>query len=297
MKKRKLVATLLALIMVMALATTSASALSLPPANVPTIVPDPYTSEVLIPSLVLDVAVDGTIIRDVTVYQGTDGNFRVYSYQELVKIFPELVWLYYTDLYYSTEFYPPRDGIVIDDYIRHFGYTAEVCNTTLNIYTSASTQTYEVYYNNFYAGTSDTPFFTTIPNNCNVVYSGNRIYINDDGNSPVEVMVNGNLIYFPDQQPVIVSPGRTMVPVRAVAELLGCSVEWIDNCAVISRGWTTMYISPGKDTYVLNGQHYTLDAPAQVVKGRTMVPLRFIAEAFGFNVGFEPGTVATVTLN
>lgn len=287
MKKRKLASILLALIMVMAIATTSASASSRsrpdPDANIP---------ENVIPDLILDVAVDDVLVRGVDVYQGFDGYFRVSSYEDLEKIFP-------SELYNISISYVPRDGLVLDQYIKLFGYTADVTNSTLNIYTAAPTQTFEVYYNNFYKGTAPSEFILKIPDNCQTIYYGNRLYINDDGNLPVEIMVNGTLVQFPDQQPMVVKPGRTMVPIRAVAELLGCKVEWIDeyHCAAITRDRTTMYISPGKDTYILNNQHYSLDAPAKVINGRTMVPLRFVAEAFGFEVNYQAGIIGMVTLD
>lgn len=287
MKKRNLLATLLALIMVFSTAMTSASAMSRPRPD-----PDANIPDNVIPDLVLDVAVDDVFVRGVDVYQGLDGNFRVCSYEDLAKIFP-------SKLYNSFVPYIPREGIILDQYIKLFGYTAEVTNSTLNIYTAESPQVFELYYNNFYKGTVPSKFVPDISDDCQVIYYGNRIYINDDGNFPVDIMVNGTLVQFPDQQPMIVKPGRTMVPVRAVAELLGCEVEWLYeyNCAVITRGRTTIYISPGKDTYILNGQHYSLDTPAKVINGRTMVPLRFVAEAFGFDVNYQPGVIGMVTLD
>ncbi len=297
MKKRQFLATILAVIMVLALATTSASASSrlwYDPEIPDPGLPDFGNTEVLIPELVLNVSVDDVIIPGVNVYQGLDGNFRVYSYKEFEKIFT-------TERYYALTPYIPRDGIILDYYINLFGYTAEVSNNTLCIYTAGSNKikTFEVYTNNVYSGTTNNPLALTIPNNGQIIYSGSRIYINNDGNQPVEIFVNGNLVNFPDQQPIIMKPGRTMVPIRAIAELLGCKVAWNSefNCAVITRNSLVMYLFPGKTTYLFNGQYYDMDVAPTVIRGRTMVPLRFVAEAFGFKVSFQSGPVGTVSLD
>ena len=156
MKKRQFIATLLAFIMVMAFATTCASAVSIPsirPApdnstvSIPSIRPDPDTGlptpsipEILIPNLVFNVSVNGVIVSGVSVYQGLDGNFRVYSYEDLNRIFPG-------KFSYITGITPPATGIILDHYLGLFGYTAEVKNNTLCIYTAVTPQTFEVYSN------------------------------------------------------------------------------------------------------------------------------------------------------
>jgi len=43
---------------------------------------------------------------------------------------------------------------------------------------------------------------------------------------PLRVEVNGERVYFPDEQPFIDSNGRTQVPARFIAEKLGANVTW-----------------------------------------------------------------------
>lgn len=43
------------------------------------------------------------------------------------------------------------------------------------------------------------------------------------------------------------------------------------------------------DAYV-NGKHYKLDVPSQIVNGRTLIPVRFVAEAFGAEVIWDDET-------
>lgn len=59
----------------------------------------------------------------------------------------------------------------------------------------------------------------------------------------------------------------------------------------------TVNLVLGQSTAQINGQTVTMTAPAQVVSGRTLVPLRFISEAFGCDVAWDGTTkTATVTL-
>lgn len=319
MKKRKLVVVLLAIIMTLSVIMTSASAASIPSigpdtstTGVPSIVPDsgaaipsivPDSGIPNVPSIVpqpsdyiirtLNVSVDGVLVPDVYVYQDIYGFFRLYSAEALKKIFPR-------ELNQASISFNANDGIVIDTYLKYFGYTADVYNNTLRIYThkSDAVQYFKVYTNGLYTGTTNDPKSLKVPANSKVIYSGNRIYINNDGNSPVEIYVKGNLVQFPDQQPFI-SSNRTMVPIRAVAEMLDCKVDWNAefNCAIITRGSHTVNIFPGKTGYLVDGKYYDMDVVPVIVNNRTMVPIRFVAEAFGFKVGFNSGTIPTVTLD
>ena len=90
-----------------------------------------------------------------------------------------------------------------------------------------------------------------------------------------------------------------MVPVRMIAEMLGCKVDWDDTqrCAIIAQGKNAMYIYPGSTSYLFNGKYYDMDVSSVLLGGRTMVPLRFIAERFGYKVDFQSGDVLTVTLS
>lgn len=53
----------------------------------------------------------------------------------------------------------------------------------------------------------------------------------------------------------------------------------------------------GESQAQINDNNVTMSAPAQVIEGRTLVPLRFISEAFGCDVNWNNDTkTATVTL-
>lgn len=133
----------------------------------------------------------------------------------------------------------------------------------------------------------------------NMVSTGNRVYLNNNGKSPVEVSLNGTYVSFGDQQPYVVD-GRTMVPIRVLAETLGFEVEWVsaNNGIKITKGSTVMWIWTGNTTYYINNVRYSMDVKPFVVNDRTMVPIRFICEAFGYDVKWDgTGTVPVVRLS
>ena len=79
---------------------------------------------------------------------------------------------------------------------------------------------------------------------------------------------------------------RTLVPLRAVFEVLNCSVEWdIDsNSAVVIHGSTKIVIPANSQTAYVNGIAKSLDTTAKIVNNRIMVPLRFISESINKTV-------------
>ena len=102
--------------------------------------------------------------------------------------------------------------------------------------------------------------------------------------SPVKVIVNGNQLEL-DVAPIIIE-GRTLVPVRAIFESLGVLVEWDEgtNTVVGTKGNTKIRLPIGQLVAQKDGKDISLDVPAMVIDGRTLVPVRFIAESLGCNV-------------
>lgn len=130
---------------------------------------------------------------------------------------------------------------------------------------------------------------------------GNNVFLNNDGNTPIIVKVNGKEVNFPDQQPLIVNPGRTMVPVRAIADCIGnVDITWDgkEQRVTIQSQYNKLVLWIGHSQYWFNGQYYKMDVAPQIMNGRTMVPIRFIAEAFGFTASFDGSdTVNVVSLS
>ena len=113
----------------------------------------------------------------------------------------------------------------------------------------------------------------------------------------ISVLVNGTAVDFPDQKPFINADSRTMVPVRAPMEAIGCTVDWddVNKIAIITKGDTTAIFTIGSKDYMVNGQRMTMDTLPEIVNSRTVFPIRFCAEAFGAEVGWDQATY-TVTI-
>lgn len=112
----------------------------------------------------------------------------------------------------------------------------------------------------------------------------------------IRVIVNGDEVVFPDQKPAIVND-RTLVPLRAIFEALKAEVEWDDETKTVisKKGDISVSLAIDSDRLYQNGQEKILDVPAQIMNGRTMVPVRAISEAFQCQVGWDQNT-RTVTV-
>ncbi|NPV29105.1 MAG: hypothetical protein HPY58_05470 [Firmicutes bacterium] len=108
--------------------------------------------------------------------------------------------------------------------------------------------------------------------------------------APVRVFVNGQQVFFPDVEPIIVQ-GRTLVPIRFLAETpaFEAAVAWEPETrqVTLTRGATAVVLWPGSPNVFVNGRGFVLDVPPVIRQGRTLVPLRFLSEAFGAAVTWD----------
>ncbi|MCX8094999.1 MAG: stalk domain-containing protein [Caldisericia bacterium] len=97
--------------------------------------------------------------------------------------------------------------------------------------------------------------------------------------------------------PVIVK-GRTLVPIRAIIEEMGGTIEWNGNerKVIIKLKDTTIELWIDKKSARVNGTSKQLDVPPQIINGRTMLPLRFVTEELGCVVEWD-GNTKTITIN
>lgn len=101
-----------------------------------------------------------------------------------------------------------------------------------------------------------------------------------------------------DTQPVVQN-GRTYVPYRMLAEVLGGTVDFDEKTQTITTvyGGTSIIMTVGSDTYTINGNQKEMDAvPFINADNRTMVPLRVMAEAFGCTVTPQYAANGTTTV-
>ena len=99
-----------------------------------------------------------------------------------------------------------------------------------------------------------------------------------------EIVVDGEKANI-DAAP-IVQNSRTYVPFRALAEAFGAEVAYDEATQAVTAtlGSNTVVMTIGSATYTVNGEEKTADVAPFISGGRTMVPVRFAAEAFGSTV-------------
>lgn len=116
--------------------------------------------------------------------------------------------------------------------------------------------------------------------------------------SDIKVVVNGESIDFTGDQEPVIQNGRTLVPFRAVFEKMGAEVSWFDDIKLCEAtyGSITVSIAIGDDKVTIGeGNVIETDVPAQIINGRTMVPLRVLSESIGAEVSWD-GETKTVTV-
>ena len=113
----------------------------------------------------------------------------------------------------------------------------------------------------------------------------------------IKVLVNGTAVSF--DQPPIIQNGRTLVPLRAIFEALGATVDYEQSTQTLTavRENVTVIMQIGNSVFTVNGEQKTLDVAPQIIGGRTLVPARAIAESFGAEVAWDQSTqTMTITM-
>ena len=107
-------------------------------------------------------------------------------------------------------------------------------------------------------------------------------------NDTITVTTNGQAVVFADQAPVIID-GRTLVPVAGVFQALGFETAWDGNTqqVTIAGFGNVIVITIDSTTFTTNGANHSLDVPAQIINGRTMLPIASVLRTVGFEVGWD----------
>lgn len=110
----------------------------------------------------------------------------------------------------------------------------------------------------------------------------------------ISVTLNGETLAF-DVQPQLID-NRTMVPLRKIFEAMGAVVDWDDNTQTVTatKGNERVIATINSKNVYISGETKTLDVPPMVINDRTLVPVRFVAEAFGANVDWDEITQTVV---
>ncbi|WP_246208645.1 copper amine oxidase N-terminal domain-containing protein [Anaerotalea alkaliphila] len=128
------------------------------------------------------------------------------------------------------------------------------------------------------------PALETPPGTATVI----QLYIDS-----VEYYVNGQLRTM--DTPPVIREGRTLLPIRHVAEPLGAAVGWegVQRKATVTLGQRFVELWIGQNQARVNGTDQPIDemnpsvVPLIMPPGRTMLPLRFIAETLGCQVEWD----------
>ena len=112
----------------------------------------------------------------------------------------------------------------------------------------------------------------------------------------IKVFIDGERLNF-DVAPTI-EDGFTLVPVSAIFEALGASVAWDGETKTVTakRGETVVVLVIDKDKALVNGESVSLGAPARIISGRTLVPLRFVSQAFEAETTWD-GEARTINIS
>lgn len=105
--------------------------------------------------------------------------------------------------------------------------------------------------------------------------------------SDIKVLLNGSSLTS-DTPPIVVN-SRVLLPMRSIFEAVGATIEWNGANQVVTaqKGDTIIVIQVGSQTAKVNGLVKVLDTPAIIENSRTLVPVRFVSESLGCQVGWD----------
>jgi hypothetical protein len=90
----------------------------------------------------------------------------------------------------------------------------------------------------------------------------------------------------------VTTEGRTLLPLRDLGNLLGCTIDWNSEhkVAIVTKDSTTIEVPIGSTNIIINGTSQKIDdqgTQAIIVDSRTYLPFRSIAEAAGATVDYK----------
>lgn len=124
----------------------------------------------------------------------------------------------------------------------------------------------------------------------------------------ITVQLNGEYIDFTDSEGNKVDPqiinDRTMVPMRKIFEVFGANVEWFPEDRSIKATTADLEIGLQIDnekatvkTISGDSKEITLDSVPTIIDGRTLVPVRFIAESLDKKVGWDADNRSVIIID
>jgi len=111
------------------------------------------------------------------------------------------------------------------------------------------------------------------------------------------VLINVDGVYLESDVPAFIFNNRTLIPIRAVSEMLDVEIGWCDDTrqVTISYGGFRAIITIGSYNVMIRGMHggdhyeiVQLDIAAVIINNSTFVPLRCVAEFLDMDVDWNP---------
>ncbi len=114
----------------------------------------------------------------------------------------------------------------------------------------------------------------------------------------VNMSINGHEVKFiaSSGAPFIDKASRTQVPLRVAMESYGATVSWNNGSktAIVEKNGIKVEVPVGKNYIVVNGQNQTIDTSAQIVNGKTYLPIKPVIEALGGKVSWDQATKTVI---
>jgi Copper amine oxidase N-terminal domain/Bacterial Ig domain len=121
-----------------------------------------------------------------------------------------------------------------------------------------------------------------------IVLAGTALALPTPVTAQVTVNVGGQPLYL--NPGPIERAGRVFVPLRSIFERLGASVVYQSGTINAQRHNQSISLQIGSTQATVNGQVQVLDVAPFIIGATTYVPLRFVAQSFGSNVGYDSST-------
>ena len=103
----------------------------------------------------------------------------------------------------------------------------------------------------------------------------------------IKIIIDNKLVNL--NAPAIIVNARTLVPVRSIFEALDMDVKWDEKNQLVSgeKDGRTIKMYINSDLGYVDNKKIKLDSPAIIKNSRTLVPLRFLAEAIDGDVKWD----------
>ncbi|XEC96219.1 TraB/GumN family protein [Paenibacillus tarimensis] len=111
----------------------------------------------------------------------------------------------------------------------------------------------------------------------------------------LSVQVDGQQVEFGAYEPVI-DGGTTLVPLRPLFDSLGLTLDWDaeEQAATGTKQGLVVELQTGNSTAAVNGMPVELPKAPKAIGGTTYVPVRFVGEAAGYEVSWDPATRSVI---